>query len=265
MPSLPAIRLAVVAAALLALVPAGPRAEAADPAPAPVAAAEKKSPITFELTPYLWLGNLEGTVGTGMNSADIDYGFDEVLDDLDFGAMVSLEAREGPWGFLFDAMYLRLSDDADTGNPTYDEAEVSVDELVLGGALAYRVADDGAVRADMLAGVRYWEIDTEVELESDVSPDLEVDDSEYWLDPVVGGRLGFDLGSNFFVVAYGDVGGFDVGSDLTWQVIGTIGYRFSEAFSASVGYRYLDVDYEDDDFVFDTVTAGFIAGVTFSF
>jgi opacity protein-like surface antigen len=104
-----------------------------------------------------------------------------------------------------------------------------------------------------------------VSLDSDVSPDLDFDDSESWIDPIVGGRIGFDLGSNFFLTAQGDVGGFDVGSELTWQLMGTVGYRFSDAVAARVGYRYLDVDYDDDDFVYDVATRGFVVGVTFSF
>lgn len=258
-------RVASLAAAFLILVAPGPVARAADPMPAPAAAQAKKSPITFEITPYFWFGALDGELGRGTNTVESDLGFDDIWDRLDFGGMIAVEAREGPWGLLFDAMILKLSEEADTDNPTFDEADVEVDELVLEGAFAYRVANDGSVWADILAGARYWEIDTEVELESDVSPDLEFDDSESWIDPIVGARLGFDLGSNFFLVGYGDVGGFDVGSDLTWQLIGTIGYRVSDAVALRVGYRYLDVDYEDDDFVFDTATSGFLVGVSFSF
>jgi opacity protein-like surface antigen len=56
-----------------------------------------------------------------------------------------------------------------------------------------------------------------------------------------------------------------VSSDLTYQIYGGIGYRFKEWFSAELGYRVLDVDYDDDGFVYDLTMHGPMAGFRFQF
>ena len=45
-----------------------------------------------------------------------------------------------------------------------------------------------------------------------------------------------------------DIGGFGVGSDLTWSLLGTFNYVFTDKWSASLGYKYLSVDYDDDGY-----------------
>lgn len=41
-----------------------------------------------------------------------------------------------------------------------------------------------------------------------------------------------------------------------------VGYRTNDTFSATLGYCTLGVDYTDDDFLFDVVPQGPIAGLT---
>ena len=54
----------------------------------------------------------------------------------------------------------------------------------------------------------------------------------------------------------GDVGGFGVGSDLTWQVEGSLGLQVTKNIWAEAGYRALGVDYEADGLIYDTITHG---------
>lgn len=44
-----------------------------------------------------------------------------------------------------------------------------------------------------------------------------------------------------------DVGGFGIGSDLTYQVIGTVGYLFDSGVRVFGGWRYFAFDYETED------------------
>jgi len=53
-----------------------------------------------------------------------------------------------------------------------------------------------------------------------------------------------------------DIGGFGVGSQLTWQGYGALGCQFTQRIYSEVGYRYLYVDYQHDGFVYDTATRG---------
>lgn len=77
-----------------------------------------------------------------------------------------------------------------------------------------------------------------------------------WLDPYVGVRAQYNLSSEWYLLAKGDIGGFGLGSELTWQTSGALGWRFARNAYAELGYRALGVDYEDDGFSYDVITRG---------
>lgn len=49
------------------------------------------------------------------------------------------------------------------------------------------------------------------------------------------------------------------------DLFGGVGYRFSDATSATIGYRWLKIDYDHYDFLFDVRQQGIAAGLTFRF
>ena len=91
---------------------------------------------------------------------------------------------------------------------------------------------------------------TSLELEG---PNQSVDGSvtKNWLDPVIAARLGVPLGGKWGLSLYGDVGGIIFGSDLTWQGVATVDYQISHKMSLGAGWRYLKVDYDKGDFLYD--------------
>lgn len=62
-----------------------------------------------------------------------------------------------------------------------------------------------------------------------------------------------------------DVGGFGVSSDLTWQALGGIEYRFNETWSLKAGYRAMGVDYRNAGLKLDGVPHGPAIGVGIRF
>jgi len=52
-----------------------------------------------------------------------------------------------------------------------------------------------------------------------------------------------------------------VGSQVTWQIYGGIGKELKKKYSMVVGYRYLDVDYQNGGFLYDTLMSGPIARI----
>ena len=69
------------------------------------------------------------------------------------------------------------------------------------------------------------------------------DGSKTWFDPMVGLQLRTpENGSRWHAQVYTEIGGFGAGSDFTWQIFPTVGYKFSDRFSLEVGYRWLDLD-----------------------
>ncbi len=88
---------------------------------------------------------------------------------------------------------------------------------------------------------------------------------EYWFDPYIGLRGRYNFNKAFYTAVRGEIGGFDVGSDLMWEVEGVIGINLTRSIFTEVGYRALSVDYNNDGFLFDTITHGpqITTGITF--
>jgi hypothetical protein len=110
--------------------------------------------------------------------------------------------------------------------------------------------------AEAVVGVRAcW---TSLELDQGVgaAPAPAVDADLEWIDPLVGARVDFHLGRKWFAVLEADVGGFGVGSDFAWNVVGSIGYEFNCHVFVALGWRTLDIDYRDGTDVFDAQLSG---------
>jgi hypothetical protein len=237
------------------------------PAQAQDAATTPAGGWSFGLTPYLWIAGLKGDVAAlpGTPPVSVDANFGDIIENADFAFMLAAEARHGRWGIVADMSYLSLSVDGDTRGPLFGAAEVESRTFFATVAGAYRVAAEGGFILDVLAGARVWYVDTEIDLSAGLLPARSVQDSEVWADPVIGLRGSVELGRGFFLAGVADVGGFGLASDFTWQILGTLDYRFNDWILVRAGYRHLEVDYESDGFVWDVQMSGPILGATFRF
>ena len=81
-------------------------------------------------------------------------------------------------------------------------------------------------------------------------------------DAVVGLRGETDLSDRWYLTYYGDVGAGD--SDLTWQAAAAVNYRL-EKVALSLGYRYIEWDFDDFGPFNDLDLSGAFAGVIVPF
>jgi outer membrane receptor protein involved in Fe transport len=229
----------------------------------------------FELTPYLFAAGLSGTTGTQGVQADVSMGFDDILARLEAGLMGTFEARRGRWGVLFDGLYFRLGDERANswrgplgiGSAT-GALDVTTTMQMVQLAAAYRVGERFPL--DLIAGARYTKIDADLDLVVTTGGLLpggtrSLSSSESWWDPVAGVRALLPLSERWSVLLYGDIGGFGVGSDLTYQAIAGVNWQFSKHVSAKAGYRYLYQDFEKNGFVWDMAAQGPYLGVGIKF
>ncbi|HSO87659.1 MAG TPA: hypothetical protein VLQ91_13975 [Draconibacterium sp.] len=90
-----------------------------------------------------------------------------------------------------------------------------------------------------------------------------------WFDPILITRLATDINDKWLFQFKGDVGGFGIGSDITWQLGGYVGYRFTKVFQLTGGYRILSMDYNKDvkntQFVFNVDEFGPVIRLGFNF
>jgi len=235
----------------------------------------------FTLTPYFWAPSISGNmkfslpVGSGEGKADV--GPNDYLENLKFVGMMSFEAAKGNWSILSDIIYVDFSGSRDATVPGLGigsgfaiNADTGLEALVFSMAGAYTVFKNQNGNLDLLAGLRYANVEGKVDL--NINGPLpsgwrssRFSASEDFIDPIIGFRGKLLLGKNWFMPYYFDIGGFSVDSDLTLQAYAGIGYRFTDWFSMSLGYRYLYYDFGNTKLVEDLTLHGGLLGFVFNF
>ncbi|MEJ1159875.1 hypothetical protein [Prosthecomicrobium sp. N25] len=195
----------------------------------------------------------------------MDATFRDILKNLDVGLMGAAEARYGNFLFIGDAIYVKLSASEKFKTRFSARANLDTTNFVGTAAVGYRIVADPTYTVDVIAAVRDYDVSTDVALHLGKRIAIRKSTDENWLDPMVGGRVGFNLSDRWFLAGTALVGGFGMSSDFSWDVIGTIGYRFTENVQALAGYRALGVDYHNDGFKYDIVQHGPFVGFRYKF
>lgn len=223
----------------------------------------------FSVTPYFWASGLEGKIRAFPNlpPVNVDLSFSDVFDQLDGAVMIKGEAQRGRLGLIADVAYVKTA--ATTKNitildPRYTGVALKNELTTATFAAAWRAVDEERYSIDFLGGVRYSRVAPDLSLifRDRVVQQASPDDS--WFDPVIGARTTVELGPRWSLTAYGDVGGFGVSSDLTFQGYAAANFALSDRWALSAGWRHYAIDHESDGFVYDVSQDGPLLGVTFS-
>lgn len=237
------------------------------PAALALLALAASSPATFAqeqawehtLAIYMVGASLDGTSGVGDVTADVDVSFSDILDNLDAGFMFAYRGERGPWSVGLDFSFMGLeAEGAGLGPGGGTSAKVESDQYIAQLDIGHALTD----RLGVYGGVRYTELDLDIAVVGGgpLGETLVRKGSESWADPVIGLRYAAPLGDSWQLVAKGDVGGFGVASDFTWAAMLFAAYSFNDNVMLLLGYRVIDVDYEDgtgaDRVAWDVRTAG---------
>jgi hypothetical protein len=215
------------------------------------------------LVPYLWGSSIEGQVGIGNRTVDVDASFSNILDHLHFAAMGVAEVRRGNFVAMSDLMYSDLRGQRATPGPLFSSVSPEQKMFILTSEAGYRVFTNDGTSLDALGGIRYWHLKSELAFRAGVLPGIDLEASRNWVDAIVGLRATRALPRGSWVSAYGDVGGG--GSDLTYQFVGTVGMDIGSRYAVVFAYRYLNEDYDNDGVLLDNAMQGPLFGFTFRF
>ena len=272
------------------------------------AAAAPTQPIdawTFSATPYGWVTLLNGSTTVKGRTVDVDVDFNDLMNlirrseipkDL-LGLMGYFEARKGRLSLFADLVYLKIglngdmtrSRGVDALNATVGaSAGLKYEMFIAEFAAAYEVTRWGSTAVpgsgtalDVFGGVRAWwqKADASLALSGTVNVGdltfnadrtLSASASASWADPLVGLRLRHQFAPGLNFVASGDVGGFGVGSQFSWQALAAVNYDFHVSnkviWSGMLGYKALSVDYSKGSgltrYEYDVTMHGPIIGIT---
>jgi hypothetical protein len=233
----------------------------------PASAEAQSDDWEFTIAPYFVFGNMTGDAGViSPDEVPIDLGFGDLMENFKGGVIIHTEVWKSGWGVMGDLIWMSFGRDLDTPGPLPLVLDVSADQFIIEGFFAHRWAEPDR-QVDVFAGVRVWDIGLDLDL---VDTDHALDLGDTWVDPVVGSRVVRNLSDRWLLLARGDIGGFRVGSDFSWNVQGGVGYEVADWFSLVAEYKALWVDFNNektglDFFSYDMLTHGPAIALAFHF
>jgi outer membrane receptor protein involved in Fe transport len=217
-----------------------------------------------ELAPYVWASGMSGATGVGDVVADVDMSFGDIVDQLEMGFMGTYRASRDRYSIIFDGIYMGLGA-TERGPGGRLKADVDLDQTALELDGGYEVVD----RLTLLAGLRYVNLSVDATTTGPLDQARHASMDENWFDPVIGAIYKVPFADAWSFMVRGDVGGFGVGSDFSWQGMAAVRWQATPSFGVAAAYRHIDIDYEsghgDHAFKYDMAISGPALGVVFTF
>lgn len=206
---------------------------------------------------------IDGDAQIGPLQVPVDVGMSDFFDSLKFGAMAAYRIENDDWSFSGDVTYMNLGWSKSTQQ---GRASLGLDtEQITAMATAGRHV---APHLEALLSLAYFDVSADMRVRLLQQVRTASRDAS-WVDPLIGLNFEVPVSGQWRYTLRGDIGGFGVGSDLTWHVLTKFTYLQSERFSWYLGYRAIAYDYEDGQGLnyqhYDLVQHGPGAGVAFRF
>ncbi len=236
------------------------------PAPDPQTSTADSTPDGWrgQIAIYGWFPGIHGTVGVLGHDAGIHVPFSDVFHSLKGIIPIAVELDKRRLVIPVDFFWVKLGDDR--GIPFNEFGQTSVNihltESIFTPKIGYRLINAEHFKFDALAGIRYWYVGQNLTLEP---VGIGNSRSASWVDGLGGVRAILPLGEKASITVAGDAGAG--GSNLDYQALGLLNYNFTRNWGASVGWRYLYVNYRPTNnlFIFNTAMTGAVAGVSYNF
>jgi len=187
---------------------------------------------------YGVLPAINGDARVGPIEEPVDVSIGDFLDKLQMGFMGAYRGSNDRFSVVADVLYMALGDSSDSGLIR----RADVDQLIVDVTGGYRFSNS----VEAFAGMRFTDISTKIGLGDPLRREFEP--SKTFYDPIFGARViaPLDEGRKWWLQAYGDIGGFGVSMDFTWQAMANVGFKPREWISIWGGYRVLGQDFDND-------------------
>jgi len=228
-----------------------------------------ETPWTFAITPYVWAINMQGETQIGNQMSVVNQPFSKILQELDWGGMLWLEAKKDRWGAFINTVYAELNNSGNEGPYTTNIQNKL--GLFSGGMsyTAYRyIQDESTLSIDPYVGFRYTLNNATITIPV-LNYNLVNDNT--WTDPIIGTRLEYDFNQRWQAILAADIGGTNFNTDKSYNINGFVGYTPQSIKNVTfyAGYRLLYQRYEDGSgpnfFLWSMKMFGPSLGVTFKF
>lgn len=259
-------------------------------------------PWRFNAALYGWAMSVSSTMTVHNQTLDTNASFIDLLQKSQsvIGFMGYFEANKGRVGVYSDLVYSKLGFGAgqtDYRNPVAGlkitasaNAALTYELFIAEVGGLYEIqrwpgADGSSTAVDGVLAFRYWNNSyaatfdatanvsfSNLNLERSFGIATARANAVQWVDPVLGLRLRHRFTPNQEIFVRGDIGGFGLGSQFSWQAVGVYSYSWQFTgyqVAALLGFRALAVNYTQgsggDFFGMNQILYGPIIGVSFRF
>jgi hypothetical protein len=242
-----------------------------------------ESSWSYELYVDVWFPAVPATIISDGLEVEIPESVRNIYRAMNISSMMRFKARKGPLGVFLNPIYYNGTWDAElekfplTGRGyKLNERVWLVDFGMSYEVTRWEIGKNGTSRELTLepyAGMRYFRDNITLK----VQPGLILDGFKKYINidtiaPIIGLQSRANLSNSWDVLFVGDYGGFNVGKfDKTYQLATYFEYNFNwgknkdRSARAFLGYRYLDLELENDTTYVDVVVKGPIVGLGFLF
>ena len=183
--------------------------------------------------------------------------------------MGAYRAENNTWSMTADVTYMGLgaSQRSERG---FVKGDVDVDQLTVMGTVGRRLTE----HLEGLFSLAYFDLSTDLQVATTAPISGEVTTRNAsagasWVDPLVGLQYSLPINYAWRLNLRGDIGGFGIGSDLSYQVLANVRWQANDTVGVVVGYRLIAFDYEDGKDRnyqrYDMTEQGPLVGVAVSF
>jgi hypothetical protein len=206
---------------------------------------------------------IDGEAQIGPLRLPVDVSVSDLFDALRFGAMAAYRAENDVWSFEGDVTYMNLGVNQN-GPRERVRGELGTDQLTVMATAGRRLSP----HLEGLLSLAYFDLSSDLQVQV-LNQRLRARSSADWIDPMFGLAYAVPFAGKWSYSLRGDIGGFGVGSDLTWQVLTAVRRQNTDRFGWYLGYRAIGFDYQDGSGRnyqrYNLTQQGPLAGIAISF
>jgi hypothetical protein len=216
---------------------------------------EVPSDWSFSLRPYFFLSGISGSVTVDPLTFPINSSFAKIVQRVELGGFLSFTAEKNRWGVNADFQYINLYGESSLLRDTSMDLKNVIGEV----DLLYRPEVAPTLR--FLVGVRVYSVIQNVTLLGVAVPEA----NTTVVDPVLGAYGSWMLHDRWHFELRGDIGGFGVSSEFTYQMMALFRWGINDTLSLPFGYRVLGYQIRKDDIWMNTRMSGAVLGLDIRF
>jgi hypothetical protein len=235
--------------------------------------AKKKNDFKVTANFYIWGTSLSGTAALPIENSlsgvtqtpvvDVSMSFSDAVKYLKMALMLAGKFIYKDWGLMYDVAYVSLENNATVPAESHVTSANMKVKMLNGDFTLLRnfPLKDKTTIFSVFAGARLLSMDNTVSIVYTDNSTNTNNKTTAIVDPIIGGDVSFDFSKHWFIYAKTAFGGFGISSKYTGLYAFTTGYKFSEHWNTSIGFKYLYTNYDKNNLLWKMTQYGLLLSV----